>query len=82
MRTLLPLEQMTRKEKLRIMEELWCDLSRDESQFKSPAWHADVLREREEAVKSGKEAFIVWDVAKKQLQARAAKRRRKKNPRS
>ncbi|HEX5315608.1 MAG TPA: addiction module protein [Candidatus Kapabacteria bacterium] len=70
MQTVLPLEKMTREEKLRIMEELWVDLSRDESQFASPAWHGDVLRERAEAVKSGKETFIDWEEAKKQLRNR------------
>jgi putative addiction module component (TIGR02574 family) len=67
MQTVLPLEKMTREEKLRIMEELWADLSRNESQFESPAWHGEVLRERAEAVKSGKEKFIDWEEAKKQL---------------
>ena len=67
MQTVLPLGKMTREQKLRIMEELWADLSRDESQFESPAWHGDVLRERAAAVKSGKETFIDWEEAKKQL---------------
>ena len=67
MQPVLPLQQMTREEKLRIMEELWVDLSRNESDFESPAWHGDFLREREEAVKSGKETFIDWEEAKKQL---------------
>jgi hypothetical protein len=49
---------MSREEKLRLMEALWVDLSCDASNFKSPAWHADVLPERQEAVKSGKETFI------------------------
>jgi putative addiction module component (TIGR02574 family) len=67
MQPILPLEEMSREEKLRIMEELWTDLSRNESQFESPAWHADVLRERVEAVKSGKETFIDWEDVKRQL---------------
>jgi len=67
MHPVLPLEQMTREEKLRIMEELWVDLSRDESQVESPAWHGDVLRERAESVKTGKETFIDWEEVKKQL---------------
>jgi hypothetical protein len=67
MQTVLPLEQMTREEKLRIMEELWADLSRDESQVESPAWHGDVLSERVKAVKSGKEVFLDWEETKKKL---------------
>jgi len=67
MQATLPLDRMTREEKYRAMEELWADLSRDEAQFESPAWHGDVLRERVEAVKSGKEAFVDWETAKKKL---------------
>ena len=67
MQATLPLDRMTREEKLRAMEELWADLSRDEAQFESPAWHGDVLRERVEAVKSGKKAFVDWETAKKKL---------------
>jgi hypothetical protein len=67
MQAMLPLDQMTKEDKLRAMEALWADLSRDESQIESPAWHGEVLRERAEAVKSGQEAFIDWEVAKKQL---------------
>jgi putative addiction module component (TIGR02574 family) len=70
MQTVLPLEKMSREEKLRIMEELWADLSRNEAQFESPAWHGEVLRERAEAVKAGKETFIDWEEAKKQLRNR------------
>jgi hypothetical protein len=37
-----------------------------ESASESPAWHAEVLRERAENVKSGKETFMDWEMAKKQ----------------
>lgn len=67
MQATLPLDRMTKEDKLRAMQELWADLSRDEAQVESPGWHGDVLRERAEAVKSGKETFMDWDTAKKQL---------------
>ena len=54
-------------EKLRVMETIWADLSRDEAQFESPSWHGEVLKEREEKIKSGAESFIDWETAKKQL---------------
>jgi hypothetical protein len=63
----LPLDQMTVAEKLRAMEALWADLSRNETEFESPAWHGDVLHDRETAVESGKESFLDWEAAKKQL---------------
>jgi hypothetical protein len=58
---------MTVAEKLRAMEALWADLSRHEAQLESPAWHEEVLRDREAKIKSGKESFMDWEVAKKQL---------------
>ena len=67
MQPTLPLDRMTREDKLRAMEELWEDLSRDEAQFESPAWHGDVLRDRAEAVNSGKEKFMDWETAKQEL---------------
>jgi Putative addiction module component len=72
METALPLDKMTVAEKLRAMEEIWADLSRNESQIESPAWHGDVLREREAKVKSGREKFISWEAAKKQLRKKLA----------
>lgn len=47
MPVVLPLEKMSRDEKLRLMETIWADLSRDEEQFDSPAWHEQALRETE-----------------------------------
>lgn len=66
----LPLDQMTTAEKLRVMEELWADLSRSEQEFESPAWHETVLREREERLRNGEEIPIDWEIAKKELRDR------------
>lgn len=66
----LPLEKMTIAEKLRVMETLWSDLSRDQEQFESPEWHGEVLRERVARVKQGKESFVAWETAKSQLRNR------------
>ena len=70
MQTTLRLDKMTREDKLRAMEALWADLSRDDAQIESPAWHGEVLRERAENVRTGKEAFVDWETAKKQLRDR------------
>jgi hypothetical protein len=67
---ILPLEQMTTAEKLQVMEALWADLSRNEQEIESPAWHQQVLRERDERVRSGQESFIDWETAKQQLRDR------------
>jgi hypothetical protein len=52
------------------MEALWADLSRDPVHVSSPSWHQDVLREREQNVAEGKEKFINWETAKRQLRDR------------
>ena len=70
MKAILPLEEMSKIEKLRMMEELWADLSRFEDDVESPAWHENVLKQREEKVKEGKESYISWKDAKKILRER------------
>ena len=64
---------MSRAEKLRAMEAIWADLSRDADQFESPAWHEAALREAERALKTGKAQFSDWDEAKKRVRRKAAK---------
>ena len=44
----LEIQQLPRQEKLKLMEMLWADLSRDEAELESPAWQADALRETAE----------------------------------
>ena len=67
MQVILPLEQMSTAEKLQVMETLWADLSRHEEEFESPAWHAQVLRERDHTPQTGKEKPVDWETAKAQL---------------
>ena len=67
MKTILPLDKMTRQEKLQAMEELWQDLSQSEEPLDSPAWHEKVLKEREQLVREGKDVYISLDQAKKEL---------------
>lgn len=66
----LPIKKMTTAEKLRAMESLWKELTVDEEKFESPKWHGEVLREATERVKQGKESFMDWETAKKQLRHR------------
>jgi hypothetical protein len=65
-----PANQTSIAEKLRAMEALWVRSSCDEAQFESPAWHGDALRDREEHIKTGRESFMDWEAAKKQLRER------------
>jgi Putative addiction module component len=63
----LEIQQMPRREKLKLMETLWADLSRDEAEVESPAWHADALRETSERVARGEEMILDWEQAKAEL---------------
>ena len=63
----LEIQQLPRREKLKLMETLWADLSRDEVELESPAWHADALRETAERRACGEETLLDWDAAKAKL---------------
>jgi hypothetical protein len=63
----IDLEQMTTEEKLKAMEMLWDDLCRSAPDFSSPSWHEDVLKEREQRIREGKDRFVDWDQAKRDL---------------
>jgi len=63
----LEIQQLPRQEKLKLMETLWADLSRDEAELESPAWHADALRETAERRARGEEATLDWEQAKAKL---------------
>jgi len=66
----LPIAQMTLEEKLRAMEALWADLSRNADRVESPAWHGQILEERAERVRTGQEKHMVWEDAKRELRGR------------
>ena len=70
MQVTLPLDRMTTLEKLRVIEEVWDDLCRSKEDIPSPSWHADVLRLREEQVRSGESTFLELNEAKRVLRER------------
>jgi hypothetical protein len=63
----LNLEKMSTEEKLKAMEMLWDDLCRHTPDFSSPSWHEGVLKEREQRISEGKEKFLDWEQAKKDI---------------
>ena len=65
----LPLSEMTVAEKLRVMEALWDDLTRRD-ECETPAWHLEILREREQREKAGLEPYSDWEEAKERLRQR------------
>jgi hypothetical protein len=62
--------QMSRDEKIRAMEALWADLSRNEADVESPSWHKDILEETNGRVAAGCERTTDWDAAKQELRKR------------
>ncbi len=63
----LPLSEMSRAAKLRVMEELWDDLCRSPEGVPSPAWHGEVLSARAERVAKGEAEFREWPDVKERL---------------
>ncbi len=68
----LPLQRMTVTEKLRAMEALWEDLSRNSNVLDSPRWHEAALKKRKAHAASGKTAYMDWERAKKEIRRRVA----------
>src|SRR5450631_2050481 len=66
-RNMLNIENLTRTEKLLMMEAIWDDLARDTVPFASPEWHAEKLKDAEVAVAEGRAHFVSWEIAKKKL---------------
>ena len=65
----LEIQQLPRQEKLKLMELLWVELSRDEAELESPTWHADALLETAERRAHGEETLLDWELAKEKLRA-------------
>ena len=70
MKATLPLEEMTLRQKLAVMESLWEDLSRKPEKFPSPAWHQEILDGRLGRVATGQAKFVDWETAKRELRKR------------
>ena len=61
---MIEIQNLSRKEKIRLMEAIWDDLSKGEEELESPEWHREALRETEERLASGEEKLIDWETAK------------------
>ena len=66
----ITIDQMTTSEKIRLMETLWADLSRQAETVELPTWHGQFLRETAQRVAQGQENALEWEVAKKELRER------------
>jgi hypothetical protein len=63
----IAVKEMTYEEKIQTMELIWDDLCHSSDEFKSPAWHKNILSAREEAIEKGEDKFIDWDIAKQNI---------------
>ena len=70
MNAAVDLRQLSVPEKLRLMEDLWHDLSKNERNVVSPEWHGTVLAERERKLANGEDTLLDWEAAKQQLRAK------------
>ncbi|MCD6197502.1 MAG: addiction module protein [Deltaproteobacteria bacterium] len=64
------IKQLSRKEKLWIMEAIWKDLSMEDELIESPAWHKKALSETENRLRAGQEQLLDWKDAKEELRKR------------
>jgi hypothetical protein len=63
----LPLDKMSKLDKIAVMESLWEDLCREPESIPSPEWHKDILEAREREVSEGKAKFTSFDRSKKRI---------------
>ena len=67
MQKTIEITQLTREEKLRVMEAIWEDLSHEEEPLESPDWHMQALQETEHRLNTQQEQIVDWQDAKKRL---------------
>lgn len=68
MESTVDIKHLSRQEKLRIMEAIWEDLSKEG--IESPDWHQDILQETEGRFQEGREKSLDWNQAKRELRKR------------
>ena len=61
---------LSKEDKLRVMEAIWEDLSKEDTEVESPKWHREALQETEQRLNLGEEKKIDWQTAKKDLRKR------------
>ena len=69
--TTIDIDQMTVSDKLRLMELLWRDISKDPENVEVPDWHRKVLEDRDRALANGETKFIDFEDAVAEIRQRA-----------
>ena len=70
MQNIFEIGHLSREDKLRVMETIWEDLSREDEKVESPIWHQEALQETERRLKLGEEKVTDWHSVKKELRER------------
>jgi len=70
MQNAIEIGHLSKEEKLRVMEAIWEDLSKEDEEIESPKWHQEALQETEQQLNLGEEKKVEWDNAKKELRKR------------
>ncbi|MDY6825290.1 MAG: addiction module protein [Thermodesulfobacteriota bacterium] len=70
MQSTIEIKHLSKEEKLRVMEAIWEDLSREDKGVESPGWHQKALQETERRFSTGDEKIVDWQAAKKELRNR------------
>ncbi|HEX5363815.1 MAG TPA: addiction module protein [Gallionella sp.] len=68
----VPIAQLSFTQKLDLMEMLWADMASNEKELESPAWHGEILNERETALNTGKATVSSWQEAKERIRKNVA----------
>ena len=61
------IDGLTKPQKIQLMEAIWDDLCREEAEIESPAWHEQILANRQARVDRGEAQFTDWQTAKKRI---------------
>lgn len=69
--TTIDLDLLSVTEKIRLMEMLWRDISKEPENVEVPDWHRKVLEERERALANGETKFIDFADAIAEIRHRA-----------
>jgi putative addiction module component (TIGR02574 family) len=59
------LSRLTNAERIELMNAIWASLDNKDEEIESPAWHSEVLAEREARIQSGEAQFLSLNEVKK-----------------
>ena len=68
----IDIAQMTVTDKIRLMELLWRDISKDPHNVEVPDWQRKILEDRDRALANGETEFIDFEDAVAEIRQRAA----------